>query len=215
MKVEELKKYKDSLYTSLSRDLDAFEKNFILIASGLLAFSITFIKDIVKIEGALCLCLLFLGWLFILAAVGVMMYAFLSSVNGSNKLWKITDDFIIANTLYNPTTPLTINQATTIKNDINKEFYKIKNRLKWIRAIAVALFLIGVFSFGAFVSINLYKENNPNKTKSTDKSKSKTEIIVEKATITTSDSVIIKNPIVQPQVQTSSQPNRSNANSTR
>ena len=51
MTVAELKKYKDNLYGSLSKELSDFEKNFLLITGGTLAFSITFIKDIVKVAG--------------------------------------------------------------------------------------------------------------------------------------------------------------------
>jgi hypothetical protein len=211
MKVEELKKHKDGLYTSLSRDLDAFEKNFILIASGLLAFSITFIKDIVKIETADLILFLFGGWLLILAAIGVMMFAFLSSVNGSNELWKTTDEYIIANNLYKADEVLDATKVAAFKTIINPVFYKIKKRLKRMRAWAVGLFIGGVLLFAAFVSINLYNENSKAKTKTIDKPKHKTEIIIEKAIMTTTDSIlIIKNTKVQPQVQTPSQHNRSN-----
>lgn len=163
MKVEDLRKYKDSLYSSLSKDLDAFEKNFILISSGMLAFSITFIKDIVKIEDADNLFLLFAGWFLILLADGLMMYAFLSSVNGSNTLWKVADDFIVANDLYDNDTDLTLNQARTIKQNINTSFYQIKNRLKYLRFIAIYSFIIGVLFFGSFVSLNIVKENSKDK----------------------------------------------------
>lgn len=167
MKVEDLKKYKDSLYGSLSRDLDAFEKNFILISSGMLAFSITFIKDIVKIEDAENLVLLFLGWLFILIADGLMMYAFLSSVRGSNKLWKIVDDFIISNDLFNNDDNLSLVQAKNIKQATNNKLYKIKKWLEILRLSAIISFVVGVFVFGLFVSINISNENKKSEPKKT------------------------------------------------
>lgn len=159
MKVEDLKKYKDGLYSSLSRDLDAFEKNFILISSGMLAFSITFIKDIVKIEGALWLPFLFIGWFLILCSIGFMMFAFLSSVNGSTSLWKIVDDYIVQEKLYDKAVDLTDTQTVFIKQATNDKFYEIKKRLKKLRNRAIWSFLIGVLCFSIFVSYNLYIEN--------------------------------------------------------
>ncbi len=163
MKVEELKKYKDSLYSSLSRDLEAFEKNFILITSAILAFSITFIKDIVKINEAVWLPILFIGWFLILIAVGVMMFAFLSSVNGSNELWKLTDNFLIEKKLFDSDTILIAKDALTIKTAVNKKFLKIKTKLKFLRISAIICFLLGFTFFSIFVSTNLYRENKEGK----------------------------------------------------
>lgn len=189
MKVEELKNYKNSLYSSLSRDLDSFEKNFILISSGMLAFSVTFIKDIVKIEGAQFLPLLFLGWFLILLAVGLMMFTFLSSVNGSNSLWKIVDDYIVAEKLYDKTIDLTLAQNEFIKNATNIELYKIKSKLKKLRQAAIWCFLFGVLFFGAFVSINIYKENGAKPTKTT---KSEITIKTKEVTVVNKDDIVAR-----------------------
>lgn len=196
MKVEDLKIYKDSLYSSLSRDLDAFEKNFILISSGMLAFSITFIKDIVKINESIYLPLLFLGWLLILLAVGLMMFTFLSSVNGSNSLWKIVDDYIVQNKLYDKTRDLTPSQDEFIKEATNEELYRIKNRLKTLRKAAIWCFLFGVLFFGSFVSINIYRENE-SKNKTT---RNEFAIKMEQKVIITNDSIVITKP--KPNIKT-------------
>ena len=121
------------------------------------SFSITFIKDIVKIEDAENLYLLFIGWFLILVADGLMMYAFLFSVNGSTRLWKVADDFIISRDLYDNDTQLTLNQAQTVKQQINLKFYLIKKQLKNLRYAAIYCFVIGVFSFGSFVSFNILR----------------------------------------------------------
>ena len=44
MDVEHLKKYKDNCYSALSRDLTEFEKNFLLVAGGTLAFLLHSLK---------------------------------------------------------------------------------------------------------------------------------------------------------------------------
>ena len=163
MKVRDLDKYKGGLYSSLSKNLDAFEKNFILLSTGILAFSITFIKDIVKIDEASGLYILFLGWLFILIAIGLMMYAFLSSVDGHGKLWNIVDNYIIENKKFNSDQDLDDEDTGKIKEQINKANSQIKGSLRKMRNWSVSFFLIGVLLFSIFVCINLYRENHTNK----------------------------------------------------
>jgi len=160
MNVENLNKYKDNCYSALSRDLTEFEKNFLFISAGLLAFSITFIKDIVKTSDARGLLLLFIAWLFIIVSIAIMMYTFLESAAVSDLLWKKADDFIDKHKLYDVTTILTDGQCTEIKRTINDVFYPKKKSLKRIRQFAVGSFLIGVIMFSVFVSINLLKENH-------------------------------------------------------
>src|SRR5688572_2511219 len=108
MTVKELKEYKAGRTGDLNRDLSEFEKNFILVTGALLAFSITFIKDIVKIENAQMLYALFMGWGFNVISIGLMMYAWLYSSNSSHKLWKIADQFMITNKLHEDEDILTV-----------------------------------------------------------------------------------------------------------
>ncbi|MGV8131391.1 MAG: hypothetical protein ACP5N7_04815 [Candidatus Pacearchaeota archaeon] len=129
MNIEELKKYKDNLYASLSRDIGEFEKNFLFISSGLLAFSITFIKDIIKLDEATWMKLLFLSWSLVIISIAVMMYSFLYSANASNRLWKIVNDFIVRKELYNKDDTYIIEDAKEIKEDIDTEFLPIKKTI--------------------------------------------------------------------------------------
>jgi hypothetical protein len=170
MTVSDLKKYKDNLYTSLSRDLSEFEKNFLLISGGILAFSITFIKEIVKIDEASCLILLYISWGFIILSIGLMMFAFLKSSIASDELWSIVDDFIISNQLYKDDDILNDNQVNIIKHDVNVVFYRNKKKLKIFRFISVASFIVGITFLAIYVSVNLSNENK-------NKSKNKADII--------------------------------------
>ncbi len=160
MKVKDLKNYKSNLYTSLSRDLSSFEKNFLLISGGILAFSITFIREIVEIDVAEHLILLYLSWGFFIISIGLMMYTFLKSSNASDDLWKIVDDFIITNQLYNDESDIDDNQVDTIKKEVNRTFYRNKTILKSIRFVSVFAFICGLILLGVFVAINLNNENN-------------------------------------------------------
>ena len=162
MNVKHLKEYKDSCYSALSRDLTEFEKNFLLVAGAILAFSITFIKDIIKISEAQYLFLLFVGWGFIIISIGLMMHAFLKSANDSEELWKIADDYIIENNFFNDEKTLNDDECKDIKGKINTILSPSKKNLKNIRKDAVLCFLIGVVSFSIFVGINLLRENNLN-----------------------------------------------------
>ena len=178
MKASKLNEYKSSLNSALSRDLSEFEKNFILISGAILAFSITFIKEIVKIEHAQNLWLLYTSWAFIIISIGLMMFAFLKSAKDCDKLWKVTDDFIIANKLYDDEADLTINQADLIKNQINTPFYESKSQLKIFRNIAVSSFIIGIIFLSLFTAINLSHENKSTIDK-TENSQKNESIIVE------------------------------------
>jgi hypothetical protein len=158
MIVKDLKTYKDDCYAALSRDLTEFEKNFLLVSGGILTFSISFIKDIIKIANAEFLAFLFIGWGSIIVSIGIMMYAFLKSADASDHLWKLTDDFIVENSLYNEAENLSDSQAKAIKSKTSPFLNKSKGRLKNLRRWAVGFFLLGVFSFSLFVSINLVLE---------------------------------------------------------
>ena len=95
MTVADIKKYKDSLYSALSRDLSDFEKNFLLIAGGVLAFSITFIKDIVEVPQSAFLPCLFIGWALFALSVGIMMLTFIKSAYASDELWFKVDAILL------------------------------------------------------------------------------------------------------------------------
>ena len=164
MTVSDLKKYKDNCYSALSRDITEFEKNFLFISGGLLAFSITFIKDIIKISDAQYLWLLFLSWLIIITSIGLMMFSFLKSANASDCLWKLVDDFLMDNNLHKDDVELTTEQWSEIKMNVNDILFKNKLILKKLRIWAVRLFLIGLLTFSTFVAINLNKENRNNTT---------------------------------------------------
>ena len=168
MKVEDLKAYKSSLYSGLSKDLADFEKNFLLSAAAIFTFSLTFIKDIVKISDAHYLFVLFIAWGFSALSVGLMMYAFLYSVNTSNLLWKVVDDFLITKDLLKEGATLSEDDGTIIKKATNDLLYRSKKALKVLRYLAVTLFLIGIIALAFFIAINLVLENQrPADTKQT------------------------------------------------
>jgi len=162
MNVKDLKDYKDNCYSALSRDLTEFEKNFLLVSGGILTFSITLIKDIIKIANAQYLILLFIGWGLIIISIWIMMHAFLKSANASDTLWNITDDFIDKNLLYKNETDLTDDQCKEIKGKIGPFLNASKMSLKRSRNLAVNVFVAGVFIFASFVCINLLMEKDLN-----------------------------------------------------
>ena len=159
MKIKDLKTYKENLYVSLSRDLSAFEKNFILISGAILAFSVTFIREIVNIKVAEMLILLYVSWGLIIVSIALMMFTFLESSSASDRLWKVVDDFIISNQLFEDETTLSKSQAEKIKGEVNDVFHKSKKQLKNIRYGSVIIFVTGLILLGIFVAINLNKEN--------------------------------------------------------
>ena len=163
MKVGDIQKYKENLYAALSRDLSEFEKNFLLIAAGLLAFSITFIEEIVTLETAEFLPLLFLSWFFIVLAIGLMMITFLQSAYACDKIWKHVDDFIISKEKFADDAELEEADAISIKNSSKTIFQTCKSQLKKFRLTAIVSFLFGITVLALFVGLNITRGNSTKK----------------------------------------------------
>lgn len=163
MTVEDLRKYKENLYSALSRDLSDFEKNFILISSAILAFTITFLKDIVNIDETIFISFLLFSWIIITISIGLMMLTFILSAKASDELFKQVDDFIIENSLFKNDQELENTQVLAIKKVVNDSYYKSKKNLRLLRLSAVACFLIGIIFLSVFVYINLSKQSKQKK----------------------------------------------------
>jgi hypothetical protein len=161
MTADDIKKYKDSLYTALSRDLSDFEKNFLLIAAGILTFSVTFIKDIVSISDATVLFLLFAAWLMMAVAVGLMMFTFINSAYASDDILNSIDDFITNNVIDISNIPA--DKEKQLKSETQLLYRKRKKDLRCLRIWAIISFLVGIILFGSFVAINLSGENKTKK----------------------------------------------------
>jgi len=158
MKVAVAKKYKDSLYEALSRDLAEFEKNFLLIAAGVLTFSITFIKDIVNIDKATLLATLFIGWLGFTIAVGLIMVTFLQSAYASDEISLMIENYLQQYGKLNEDDELDEKQSQEIRLQTRQVLIDRKASLKGLRQLAIACFLVGFASFGFFVAYNLVQE---------------------------------------------------------
>ncbi len=155
MKVKQLKEYKDKLNDAASRDLAEFEKNFLLIASGLLAFSVSFIKDIIHLNEAEILLVLFISWFFLIVSIGSMMYAFIQSSNYSDLIWAKADKFLLKINKIDNDDDLSEQEALEIKKKMNRILSDSKKKLKKIRYTSIYLFLIGLLSLCCFIGYNL------------------------------------------------------------
>lgn len=169
MTVEDLHKYKNELTAGLNRNLSEFEKNFFLVSAGTFAFSVTFITDIVKIQGSIWIFFLFFAWALIALSVGLIMYAFLASANKSGEIWTCVDNYITSNSLFTPSSILDDSQALNIKSQILNILNRSKSHLKNIRNYAATTFILGISSFAFFIAVNLISERNkkPQQNKTT------------------------------------------------
>jgi hypothetical protein len=161
MTVADIKKYKDSLYSALSRDLSDFEKNFLLIAAGVLTFSITFIKDIVEVPQSSFLPCLFIGWTLFALSVGIMMLTFIKSAYASDELWFKVDDILMEINKFEDTDAVEKQEVQRIKQETNQILIHRKSQLRRMRYGAIAAFLAGMVVFGFFVGYNLMIEQQP------------------------------------------------------
>lgn len=186
MTVKQLQEYKSALTSSLSQNLDSFEKNFLLIAGGILAFSVTFIKEIVKIENAIDLRWLFIGWGAIILSVTLMMITFVYSAWASNQIWKIVNDFYLQQQKFDDVETYAPADLTPVKKSADNLLFTSKNYLFGFRVAAIITFLIGITSFSYFVGVNIDQENADAKsTKITNQKKSTITIKKGDSVITT------------------------------
>lgn len=190
MTVDEIRKYRTSLHSTFTVNTESFEKNSVLLSTGLLAFSITFIKDIVKIETAEMIWLLFASWTLIIISIGIMIYYFLSSATGSDEIWKMVDDSLTQNKLYDSSAIVTEAFAHDLKIRTNEKLYKLKKRNRRMRRASLWIFLLGVMVFAIFVSWNLINENKKNTMVITNKTKSPINVKTNKLDSSFTDSVI-------------------------
>ncbi|HMH21212.1 MAG TPA: hypothetical protein VK563_05530 [Puia sp.] len=160
MTVADVRKYKDNLYAALSRDLSDFEKNFLFIAAGILTFSITFIKDIVKVDQAGFLVCLFIGWFLFAASVGLMMLTLIRSAYASDEIWFQIDAYLIGKGKVEDEDTLDAAEVREIKNQSNTILIRRKSQLRNMRNGAISCLLTGLVCFGFFVAINLWQENH-------------------------------------------------------
>jgi len=165
MKVGDLRKYKEALSAASSRDLADFEKNFFYVAVGILAFSITFIKDIIKIPQATCFFLLWLSWILICTSIAIMLFAFLASSTASEKIWTIADDYLMQHELFDDESVFSEQGYLGIKTQINKQREDSAKSLHYQRIAAIIFFVAGIILFGSFVGINLYRESTASPVK--------------------------------------------------
>jgi hypothetical protein len=160
MTVESLQKYKEGLTAGLNRNLGEFEKNFFLVAAGTFAFSITFIKDLVKIQGCTYIFFLFFAWGLIALSVGLIMYSYLASANKSSEIWSAVDEFLTTNMLFDVSKELTDDQSVSIRNKISGILTPGKKHLRIVRFFSGGLFITGILSFSFFVGVNLLREKD-------------------------------------------------------
>lgn len=154
MKVSDLKGYKDSLYASLSRNLSDFEKNFILISSGILTFTITFLRDLLNQGNSECKQMLIIAWVLIILSIGIMMFTFLYSARASDELSKVVDKFILNYSLFENDTMLSNEQTKEIKEETDKRLNDSKQILFNLRIFSIVFFLVGVILLTFFVFLN-------------------------------------------------------------
>jgi len=163
MNVGDLKAYKTELYTALSRDLAEFEKNFLLLSTGIFAFTISFIKDIVKIETAINLCSLYTSWVFLALAIGLMMFTFVLSANASDEITKTINQFQITHQIFDNAAIVPDAQVPTIKQDTYVIWNRAKKRLRVTRYGAIVFFIAGILFLIFYVSSNITSENAKSK----------------------------------------------------
>lgn len=154
--IDNLKKHKESLNASRARELSDFEKNFLLIVGGILAFTITFLKDMVGADQATNLLLLFSGWFFLSVAIGIIIISFLRSAKLTDTIWQYIDDRMSKADMTSiaSTAEVGATLETEIRGEIKRQTSAAKKKLNGIRIAAIVSFFLGLVLVTAFVGVN-------------------------------------------------------------
>jgi hypothetical protein len=157
----------------------------------MLAFTITFIKDIVNVHVASELNLLFIGWMSILTSIGLMLSTHMISAYSGKRVWKLVDDYLTKNQKIRPEEVLTDGEYKKVKSLIMEEINPSATRLKQFRRSAIITFLFGVLAIGLFCGLNLHRENSSGlKEKESQKATAKGRIVIENVTVEMQDNPI-------------------------
>jgi hypothetical protein len=181
---DKLQENRDIYDAAFSKEIDEFEKNLLLLAAGILTFTITFIKDIVGIGNYDHTIFLFGGWISLGLAILGIVASFFKSAHTSERISKHIDK-CIDNLEKSKKKKLHPKDEEKLWNWIKNKVRRTNTYLFFYRVFSISTFFIGLFLIGLFVAINF-----ENGSKKTDQAKS-TGIILEGATITHTDSTLI------------------------
>lgn len=122
-------KYADALREGMRYSIGKLDDQILYISSGALAISLTFIKDIVPLQQAVWLILLFLSWLMLTVCVGLSLYSHLHSYQEHQK------------------------QLERLENNLD---LKEDKSTDWINKTNTILLILGIVLQVSFASINIY-----------------------------------------------------------
>lgn len=166
MTLEDLLKYKGSVSDDINAEANMFSKNFLLVAGGLLAFSITFIKEIITLNTAAYLWLLYCSWGLIIISIAMIIYTTLYSTNLSGRMVLEINDYCDKNDINDDDQkvdkegkliPIVIpkEHALAIRENNRKLLNRSKIVLKRLRAWAARFFCTGLIFLFGFITINI------------------------------------------------------------
>lgn len=165
-------------------NINAFDKNYFVITTGILVFSVSFIKDIIDLKNSAPLVILILSWVLIAGSIGVTLYSFWLFGHSYKQVGLAFDQLkkMIKSAESKFSTPR--NPTENLSAEENKEKKEIENLNKQLndealnaansmnegqsdyRALSMILFSVGLLLMLVFIAWSLTKEKNsfPNET---------------------------------------------------
>lgn len=156
MLVEQLRTYKSSLYNSSDKELSEFERNFLFVSTGTLAFTLTFIHQTTPLEKSVCLGLLLSSWFLILLSISLMFLTYWKSAKLSQKIFDEVDRYLEAQQLFDDKFELSIQQVLEVRGTVNGILVPGKKTLWGLRRWCIGLFLVGLTLISIFVVLNIF-----------------------------------------------------------
>lgn len=128
------------------KDLSEFDRNFLIVVTGILAFTVTFIKDIVNIREAKFIIFLLLSWVFIALSLGFIIISYYLSARENMRLYNFLDRYLFYHKNFN-------------LNEFKNLYLNHKFGAFYIRKLSIFSFLIGLILLFIFLIVNFYLGN--------------------------------------------------------
>lgn len=137
--------YKKDLQEGIRYSIGKLDDQILYISSGALALSLSFIKDLVPLNQAVFLILLFFSWSFLTLSISLSLYSHLHSYNAHQE------------------------QIDRLEN--GEDLLDEDKFTKWINKITMGFLILGIVLQVSFAIINLSKMPKPTPFQSTSNSK--------------------------------------------
>ena len=148
-------KERDDAYETLNKDQAEYDKQLLTLSAGFLVLSLAFVKDVVPLQDAAHLWVLYTSFCLTSSCVLLVLSSYQYSIQGNfrvAKYWELKSEKLSAEQ----------KRKLRIDQELEETHAKIKRHAGRVRAINLtsgAFFLVGVALLVCFVIVNIQRES--------------------------------------------------------